>query len=89
VIEIPLAQFGLETVAEACDRKGWAHRSVQNWINGDLLPCVVIGVGKSAKYLVRKTDVDAFVPPPRGRPPTKPNEQAANPAGRKRAKKTK
>lgn len=67
--EIPLSEFGLESVPDVCVRKGWAAKTVQNWINGGLIPAVVIGAGRSARFLLRTTDVDAFTPPPRGRPP--------------------
>lgn len=70
MVEIPLSEFGLMTVAEACAAKGWAAKTVQNWIGAGLLPAVVIGAGRSARFLLRKSDVKAFVPPPRGRPPS-------------------
>lgn len=67
--EIPLSEFGLVTVAEAVAAKGWAAKTVQNWINAGLLPAVVIGAGRSARFLLRRSDVDAFTAPPRGPKP--------------------
>jgi hypothetical protein len=69
VREIPLSDFGLETVAEVCARKGWAPKTVQNWIRWELIPVVPVGTGRSAKFLVRSSDVDAFEPPKRGPKP--------------------
>jgi hypothetical protein len=66
--EIPLSTYGLETVAEVCQRKKWSAKTVQNWVNAGLLPAVVIGAGRSAKFLLRTEDVNSFTPPPRGRP---------------------
>lgn len=66
--ELPLSEFGLETLAAACARKGWVTATAQKWVQRDLLPVVVVGSGRSAKHLVRVADVDAFVPPVRGRP---------------------
>ena len=67
--EIPLSVFGLESVPDVSARKGdgWSVRAVQNWIAAGLLPVVVVGVGRSAKFLLRTRDVDAFSPPGRGR----------------------
>jgi|GEM_PF-2955395 len=66
--EIPLSEFGLMTVADVCAEKGLAPKTVQNWINAGLLPVVVVGSGRSAKFLLREEDVKAFTPPARGRP---------------------
>lgn len=84
--EIPLSEFGLVTVADVCAARGWASKTVQNWIRAELLPVVVIGSGRSAKFLLRESDVKAFVPPARGRPAAK-KPAAKKPAARKRAKK--
>jgi hypothetical protein len=85
VNEIPLSEFGLETVAEACARKGWAPKSVQNWVKANLLPVVPVGSGRGT-YLLRRSDVDAFTKPPRGRPKAKP-DPAPKPAPKTRARK--
>lgn len=71
---IPLSSYALETVPEVCERKGkgWSASTVQNWIHAGLLPVVVVGSGRSAKFLLRTEDVDQFTPPARGRPPVKP-----------------
>lgn len=73
--ELNLSDFGLETLAAACARKGWAVPTAQKWVQKGLLPVVVIGTGRSAKHLVRPRDVDAFTPPPRGRPALTPGAQ--------------
>lgn len=67
--ELPLSDFGLETISGACARKGWVVATAQKWVQRGLLPVVVVGSGRSAKHLLRVADVDAFVPPSRGRPP--------------------
>jgi hypothetical protein len=66
--ELPLSDFGLETIASACARKGWVVTTTQKWVQRGLLPVVVVGSGRSAKHLLRVADVDGFTPPPRGRP---------------------
>lgn len=66
--ELKLSDFGLETLACACDRKGWGVSAAQKWVRAGLLAVVVVGTGRSAKHLVAITDADAFAPPPRGRP---------------------
>jgi hypothetical protein len=81
VRELSLAEFGLELVSEACARKGWAAKTVQNWIRAGLLPAVVLGTGRGATFLVRIKDVDDFEPPPRGRPP---KEKPKRPVGKRR-----
>jgi hypothetical protein len=65
---ISLAKFGLETVADACARKGWAPKTVQNWVNAGLMPAVPVGGGRGTFLLVIE-EVNGFTPPPRGRPP--------------------
>jgi len=82
VIEISLAEFGLETVADVCARKGWAAKTFQNWVKADLLPVVPVGGGRGT-YLLRKTDIDSFTPPPRGRPKAEPEEPKKKPAAKK------
>jgi hypothetical protein len=70
--EIPLSDFGLETVADAASRRGWTVRTVQNWIALGLIAAVRAGTGQRAVFLLRTADVDKFVPPLRGpRPPEK------------------
>jgi hypothetical protein len=79
VRELSLSEFGLELVSDACARKGWSAKTVQNWIGAGLLPAVVLGTGRGATFLVRIKDVDAFQPPPRGRPPKeKPKKATRN-----------
>lgn len=66
--EVPLADVGLLSVAEAAARLDVAERTVQKWIQDGLLPVVVAGGGMRTVHLVRLADVKAFEPPPRGRP---------------------
>lgn len=81
--ELPLSRFGLMTVGEACARYGWAAKTVQNWVRAGLLPAVVVGAGRGGgSFLLPAADVEAFTPPPRGRPPAKPKKPA--PKGRKK-----
>lgn len=86
--EIPLSEFWLVTVAEVAAARGWAPKTVQNWVNAGLLPAVVIGAGRSARFLLRQTDVDAFTPPPRGARPGNRNA-AKKPAPKKPVRKKK
>lgn len=90
VREIPLGDFGLETVAQACARKGWAAKSVQNWIRAGLIPAVAVGGGRgSGTFLLRTRDVDTFAPPPRGRPKLQQEPESRSPkkpAAKPRAK---
>ena len=69
--EIPLSKYGLVTVDDAAATKGWAVRSVQNWIAAGLIPFVRAGTGRRCVYLLREEDVKTFIPPARGRPPAK------------------
>ncbi len=68
-----LSEVGLETVATAAARKGWAPKTVQNWIAAGLLAACPVGGGRGT-LLLRVADVDAFTPPVRedgrGRPLT-------------------
>lgn len=66
--ELFLSDFGLATVPEVCEWKGWAAKTVQNWVHAGLLPAVVLGTGRGSTFLVRRKDVEGFTPPPRGRP---------------------
>ena len=81
---LPLSDFGLVTVPEACALRGWAAKSVQNWVRAGLMPAVVVGTGRSAKFLLRRSDVAAFVPPRRG-PKPKPKPPPARATRRKPA----
>jgi hypothetical protein len=90
--EIPLSDFGLETVAQACARMDWAAKSVQNWIRAGLLPAVSVGGGRGhGTFLLRTEDVDAFELPARGPMPKAQREPkpaaAKKPAAKPRAKK--
>lgn len=69
VVEIPLAKLGLLAVPDAAARLGRSVRGVQKLIQGGRLPAVVVSGGKRAVYLIRLSDLAAFTPPTRGRPP--------------------
>lgn len=86
ISEIPRSEYGLETVAEAANRRRWAVRSVQNWIMAGLLRVVCAAEGRRGVYLLRIKDVDAFTPPLRGRPPVKESAKG-KPARKPKAKK--
>lgn len=79
-----LSDYGLETVADACARKGWSVKTVSNWVRLGELPAITVGTGRSAKYIVRTVDVDAMILRPRGRPKvnTDPEPKKARPRGR-------
>lgn len=75
--EIPLSDFGLETVAQACARMKWPAKSVSNWIHNGLLSVVgPVGPGRGTFLLLTK-EVDAFERPPRGARPKAVREAAA------------
>lgn len=83
--EIPLSEHGLATVADVVAAKGWSAKTVQNWVRAGLLPVVPVGSGRGT-FLLRLSDVEAFVPPPRGpKPGTKYKKR--KPAPKSRAKK--
>lgn len=68
IAEFSLASVGLIDVRGACERRKWNAKSVQNWINAGLLPACFATGSKRRTFLLRIADVDAFTPPPRGRP---------------------
>lgn len=72
IAEFPLASVGLIDVQGACERRGWNAKSVQNWVNAGLLPVTFATGSKRRTFLLRITDVDAFVPP---KPGPKPKSQ--------------
>lgn len=65
MVEVPLKDVGLMHVAEAAELLGVTSRAVQKWIEGGLLPVVVVS---SKVFLLRVKDVGNFKRPPRGRP---------------------
>ncbi len=79
---IPLAELGLVTVEEAARMKSCDSTTVRRWARRGELPVVVVGSGRSAKYLLRKSDVDAFTPNSVGAP-----EGNRNAAKKKRGRK--
>ena len=69
MIEIPLSEVGLLTVAHVAARLGrCTARSVQNWIADGLLPVVIASSGRRSVFLVREKDLASFTRPTRGRP---------------------
>lgn len=69
VRELKLSDFGLETTDEAATRRGQSQAHVRRLVADGEIPAVVIGVGRSARYLVRPTDVDAVPVRSRGAQP--------------------
>jgi hypothetical protein len=71
--EFSLAEVGVETVGEASARKGWAPKTIQNWIARGLIRAKKVGPARGV-LLVLIAEVDAFEPPVRedrrGRPLT-------------------
>lgn len=86
VRELDLADFGLETVERAAARRGQNRATVRLWVAKGLLPAVVLGAGRTARYLVRPADVDAVPLRGKGRPPK--GEGEGEPAPKPRKKKT-
>jgi excisionase family DNA binding protein len=83
--QVALADVGLMTVEEAAAVKGCDPSTVRRWASRGDIPVIVVGSGRSAKFLLRKTDVDGFTPGPVGAP--KGNRNAAKgeePGKRKR-----
>lgn len=58
VREIPLSEVGLETTEQAAARRGQSAATVRKLVADGLVPAVVVGTGRSARYLVRPADVD-------------------------------
>lgn len=64
-----LADAGLLTVEQAAARKRCPVSTLQRWIQGGKIPVVLAGSGRNRTvHLLWASDVDAFVPPPMGRP---------------------
>ncbi|MDY3555283.1 helix-turn-helix domain-containing protein [Gemmata sp. JC717] len=59
VREIPLSEVGLETTEQAATRRGQSPATVRKLVADGLVPAVVVGAGRAARYLVRPCDVDA------------------------------
>lgn len=87
VRELPLSDFGLETVEQAATRRGQSPATVRKLVADGVIPAVVIGTGRSARYLVRPGDVDKV--PVRGKGAPKGNENAKKPAKKPPARKPK
>jgi excisionase family DNA binding protein len=75
---VALADVGLMSVEEAAAVKGCDPSTVRRWASRGDIPVIVVGTGRSAKFLLRKTDVDGFTPGPVGAP--KGNRNAAKEA---------
>jgi len=58
VQELKLSDFGLETTEQAAERRGQSQQTIRNLVASGEIPAVVIGAGRSARYLVRPEDVD-------------------------------
>lgn len=96
VREIPLSEVGLETVEQAAARRGQAPATVRRLVAVGQIPAVIVGSGRSARYLVRPADVDAVPVRGAGALPgnqsakKKPGEEAAGPpAAKKKARPSK
>jgi excisionase family DNA binding protein len=66
--EIPLSDVGLMSVETAAQLKGCDPSTVRRWAARGEIPVIVVGTGRSRKFLLRKTDVDGFTPKPPGSP---------------------
>lgn len=77
MVELKLSDFGLETTEEAAARREQTAQTVRKLVATGRVPAVVIGSGRSAKYLVRPADVDAVPVLPKGRPTLEPKKEAA------------
>ncbi len=81
--EIPLSEVGLETTEQAAARRGQSGATVRKLVADGVIPAVVIGTGRTARYLVRPADVDAVPIRVRGAPGGNANakkEEAPKPA---------
>lgn len=82
--ELKLSDFGLETTEQAAERRGQHPATVRKLVADGAIPAVVVGTGRSARYLVRPADVDAVPVRGRGQPPKagEPDPPAKRPRGR-------
>ena len=69
VRELSLADFGLETTEQAAARRGQSGPTVRRWVAKGYIPAVVVGTGRTTRYLVRIADVDAVPVREPGAPP--------------------
>lgn len=65
---LKLSEFGLMTVEEAATVRGCDPSTVRRWASRGEIPVLQVGTGRSAKFLLRKSDVDGFSPKPVGAP---------------------
>lgn len=65
---IPLSSFGLISVEDAARRRNCDPSTVRRWASRGEIPVVVVGSGRSAKFLLRIADVESFVPGTVGAP---------------------
>jgi hypothetical protein len=86
VRELKLADFGLETTEQAATRRGQSGAHVRKLVADGLVPAVVIGEGRSARYLVRPEDVDAVPVRARGAQPGSRNAAKEKPEKKGRGK---
>ena len=68
VRELPLSEFGLETVENAASRRNQHPTTLRKLVAVGVMPAVVVGAGRSARYLLRPADVDALPVKTPGRP---------------------
>lgn len=76
---IPLSELGLMTVEEAARERGCDPSTVRRWASRGEIPVVQVGTGRSAKFLLRKTDLDAFTPRSAGAPEGNQNAKKEEP----------
>jgi hypothetical protein len=86
VRELKLSEFGLETVEDAAGRRNQHPTTIRKLVADGAIPAVVIGTGRSARYLVRPKDVDAVPVRKPGAPVDNANAVKKKP-GRKPGKK--
>lgn len=83
--ELKLSDFGLETTEQAAARRGQNGATVRKLVADGVIPAVVIGAGRTARYLVRPADVDAVPVRTRGAPAGNANAKKGKAGGPKRA----
>lgn len=85
VRELSISEFGLETTEQAAARRGQHPATLRQLVADGTIPAVVLGAGRTRRYLVRPADVDAV--PVRGRGAPAKNANAAKKGSREKPKK--
>lgn len=80
--ELSLDSLGLLTLAEAAARREVSTRTVERWVRAGL-DHLVVGEGRTRRYLFRVADVDAYTPNPRGAPAGNSNAAKKKPRKKK------